>query len=223
MADNAGSYFRSEWFDPRTDATQPLTEKWQMGRQSVVYFNAGDYYMVLRHYCRGGLPAIFSRDKFFFCSWAATRACRELQLLEKMMGMGLPVPEPVAARSELCGLFYTADIIMREIRQAKTLAQVLMEKELSEQAWKRVGQVIKAFHLKGIQHVDMNANNILIDASEDVYLIDFDRCRERQYSVSWGRKGLQRLQRSLLKIKNANPHMAFTEQDYHVLLAAYAE
>ena len=223
VADNAGSYFQSEWFNSFVDATEPLTGKWQLGRQSVIHFNANGYYMVMRHYCRGGLPAKFSRDKFIFHGWSATRACRELALLEKMVRMDLPVPTPVAARSELNGIFYTSDIITHEINDSRTLAQVLMEEQLTPPMWQQVGRVIKQFHVKGIEHVDLNANNILLDAEDKIYLIDFDRCLQRKYSDSWGTRGLQRLKRSLLKIRAAHKHLAFTEQDYCLLLAAYEE
>ena len=223
VADNAGSYFQSEWFNPQIHTTDPPAEKWQLGRQSVIHFTANDYYMVLRHYCRGGLPAKFSHDKFVFRGWSVTRAHRELILLERMMRMGLPVPTPVAAKSELNGIFYTSDIITHEVDNSRTLAQVLMSGQLPSQVWRRLGQVIKEFHIRGIEHIDLNANNILVDSEDKIYLIDFDRCLQRKYSTSWGRKGLKRLKRSLLKLKKSNQQLAFSEQDYRILLAAYEE
>jgi 3-deoxy-D-manno-octulosonic acid kinase len=223
VADNASSYFRAEWFNPSIDTTAVRADKWQLGRQSVTHFNANGYYMVLRHYCRGGIPAKFSRDKFIFHGWHATRAYRELVLLESMACMSLPVPVPVAAKCELKGAFYTSDIIMHEIKNSETLAQILIKDKLPPQVWQRVGRIIKKFHLNGIQHVDLNANNILIDGDEHVYLIDFDRCMQRKYSDVWGRRGLERLKRSLLKIKSTNSELAFCEDDFRVLSDAYKE
>lgn len=223
MAGNACSYFRAEWFNPSIETTVVHADKWQLDRQSVMHFNDNGYYMVLRHYCRGGIPAKFSRDKFIFHGWHATRAYRELVLLESMTCMSLPVPVPVAAKCDLKGAFYTSDIIMHEIKNSETLAQILIKDKLPSQIWQRVGRIIKKFHLNGIQHVDLNANNILIDSNEHVYLIDFDRCVQREYSDAWGKKGLKRLKRSLLKIKDTHSELAFCEDDFRVLTDAYAE
>ena len=223
VADNASSYFQIEWFDPSNNSVLKHAEQWQSGRQSVTKLKFEDYYMVLRHYCRGGLPARFSRDRFLFRGWNATRAYKELYLLEKMIDLGLPVPHPVASKSELTSIFYTSDIIMHEIRNSKTLAQVLIKERLVPQIWRKIGYMIKKFHVAGIQHIDLNANNILIDGQERLYLIDFDRCIQHDYSQEWGGRGLMRLKRSLLKIQRINKHLFFTEDDFQVLCAGYDE
>ena len=223
VADNASSYFQVEWFNPPKDSVLTQAEQWQSGRQSVTKFKIQDHYMVLRHYCRGGLPAKLSRDKYLFTGWEATRAYKEVSLLMKMRDLKLPVPEPIAAKSELHGFIYASDIIMHEIRNSRTLVQMLIENELSSQIWSRIGTMIRKFHAAGIQHVDLNANNILIDEQEKLYLIDFDRCVQRKYSQTWGIKGLQRLKRSLLKLQKTNETLAFTEENYQVLCKGYNE
>ena len=157
VADGASSYFQVDWFNPSNNSVITSTEQWQSGRQSVTNFKSHDYYMVLRHYCRGGLPAKFSRDKYLFCGWAATRGYREINLLERMMSLALPVPQPIAAKCELNGLFYTSDILMHEIKNSQTLAQKLVKNNFALQNWRQIGIFIKKFHIAGIQHIDLNA------------------------------------------------------------------
>ncbi|MEM8843835.1 MAG: 3-deoxy-D-manno-octulosonic acid kinase [Pseudomonadota bacterium] len=221
VAEKASSFFQIEWFDHLSNSIPYSLGHSGYGRQPVIKFNVGNHYMVLRHYCRGGLPAKFSKDKFVFSGWSSTRAYQELILLEKMTQLELPVPHPIASRSMLEGLIYSSDIIMHEILHAKTLAQMLTRNKLSIDCWAEIGRVIKKFHTAGIEHVDLNANNILIDRNENLYLIDFDRCLQRDYSYTWGKKNLNRLKRSLIKTKNLNKEFYYSEKDFQFLCKAY--
>ena len=58
--------------------------------------------------------------------------------------------------------------------------------------------MIRRFHNEGLDHVDLNARNILIDDRDMPWLIDLDRCRLRDPG-RWQTGNLARLERSLEK------------------------
>ena len=69
--------------------------------------------------------------------------------------------------------------------------------------WRQVGETIGRFHAEGLDHVDLNCDNILV-SDNDVYLIDFDRCKLRGVRsgsgmAGWQKRNLNRLKRSLEK------------------------
>lgn len=191
-----------------------------IGRARVVYFPLETKTLVLKHYYRGGAVASISKDKYFGRNVVKSRAFREWRLLKKMLGLGLPVPVPVAAHMQQGRLCYRADLITEKIENSATLADVITEKALAAEQWQRIGACIKLFHQNDIYHADLNARNILLVPSADVYLIDFDNSGFRVTAESWKMANLARLKRSLLKFKkNAAAH--FTEDDWSQFLAGY--
>jgi 3-deoxy-D-manno-octulosonic acid kinase len=157
---------------------------------------------VLRPYCRGGMMAKLSSKRYLWTGAERTRAFQELRLTAKLFEQGLPVPRPVA-----CGVFryrltYEAALITVRIAGAKALAELLVKDLADEALLQRVGAMIYRFHRAGLDHVDLNARNILIDTSGEPWLIDFDRCRIRSPG-KWGKANLERLERSVHKFKPA--------------------
>ncbi len=212
--------FQTVWFQ---GSGSVQSDEWKSGREVVLRFSVGMRKMVQRHYYRGGAPAYISKDKFVFSGFNSSRPYKEICLLMHMYQSGLPVPKPIAARCIRAGLFYTADILMHEISNAKTLMQYIDESSLDKTVWKQIGRVIKCFHQQGIQHVDLNANNILLTQAGEIYLIDFDRCVQRNYSQQWVQRGLSRLQRSLQKQKARHGLTHFSGRDFECLLQGYQE
>ncbi|MCI2282554.1 3-deoxy-D-manno-octulosonic acid kinase [Colwellia sp. MSW7] len=101
------------------------------------------------------------------------------------------------------GLFYQADLLSSRIENAQDLVAILSKQTISSTLWKKIGRTIKRFHDHNIYHHDLNAHNILIDADENVFLIDFDRGEIRTSNQSqWQKSNMARLQRSFLKEKN---------------------
>ena len=221
VLDELSSIFSEDWFVANQTIGLPDSEK-IAGRGGMQKFSVGKNHFILRHYYRGGVPAHFTKDRFLFRHWHATRAYKEINLLLDLLKDKFPVPKPVAARSVKHGVSYSSDIIMREIQDVKTLAQILTETSLTEVKWQELGGLIRKLHLYGYQHVDLNANNVLFDVQENFYLIDFDRCQRRLYSDSWAFAGLARLKRSLLKI-NQQQNLKINDKDLQCLSSAYAE
>ena len=222
VAEHNCRYFQIDWQNDWFDHHEGVFESsWPAGRQAVARFVVNDKSVVLRHYCRGGAAARLSKDRFIFCGHAQSRPYREITLLLKMQQLQLPVPQAIAARLVKHTLTYTADIMMHEINNAQTLAQIISQRRPGHKQWLNIGATIRRFHKQGIEHVDLNANNILIDADSNVYLIDFDRCAQRNYSRRRALAGLARLQRSLQKISRSQPQGFFHQDDFQALLKAY--
>ncbi len=157
---------------------------------------------VLRPYRRGGMAAKLSEKRYLWSGAERTRAFRELRLTAKLFEQGLPVPRPVASCVTHYGLTYEAALITVRIAGAKAFAELLVNNLADEALLKRVGAMIYRFHQAGLDHVDLNARNILIDPRGKPWLIDFDRCRLRSPG-KWGKANLERLERSVHKFKPA--------------------
>jgi 3-deoxy-D-manno-octulosonic acid kinase len=138
-----------------------------------------------------------------------------------MKGLGLPVPDAVAARVETSLLCYRADLITVEIENIKTLSDALTSGALSDETWKKIGFCVKSFHLHDVYHADLNARNILIEETGRVYLIDFDNSYVRTGSKTWKTANLARLKRSLLKFKGNTDGFNFSDPDWLALLEGY--
>ncbi len=159
---------------------------------------------VLRSYLRGGWPARLSRDRYLFTGFHRSRPLLEAKVLEKLVRMGMPVPQPLAAQCVRDGLSYTGALLTRRIMPASSLADLLENGVVSELCWFRTGQCIRKFHAVGLVHPDLNARNILISHADGenaiVYLVDFDRAFFRAHATRLFSSNLQRLRRSLLKL-----------------------
>lgn len=177
---------------------------------------------VLRHYYRGGLIGKVINDSYFFTSQKNTRAAREFDLLARMQELALPAPKPIAYRIIRQGLFYQADLLSSRIENAQDLVAILSKQSISNDLWKKMGATIKRFHDHNIYHHDLNAHNILIDDSNDVFVIDFDRGEVRTTNqASWQQNNLARLQRSLLKEAKQLPNFHWNIENWQLLLEGY--
>ena len=191
-----------------------------MGRARVRYFDCGEISCVLKHYYRGGMVARWLKDIYLGRNCENSRAFREYRLLKKMLVMELPVPRAVAARVQRGQLFYRADLVTEEIRDVQTLSDYLSRQPLDSNAWQAIGRCVRRFHQHNIYHADLNARNILLQDSGEVYLIDFDNSGVRP-GGSWQAANLARLQRSLHKFRRQNPSFHFSDADWDVFLAGY--
>lgn len=157
---------------------------------------------VLRPYRRGGMAAKLSEKRYLWTGAERTRAFRELRLTAALFEQGLPVPCPVASSVTRYGITYEATLITVRIAGARALAELLVNDLADNALLQRVGAMIKRFHQAGLDHVDLNARNILVDSRGKPWLIDLDRCRVRT-SGKWQLANLERLERSINKFKPA--------------------
>ncbi len=213
----------ADWFEPRHWREHGALHALSGGRGGVAVIDTAAGECVLRHYRRGGMVARLFGDRYMWTGSARTRSFREWRLLARIVALGLPTAQPVAARYVRHGMFYTAGLITRRIPDAYTLAQRLHARTLDASLLQTVGATVARFHRAGIWHADLNAHNILLNAA-GVHVIDFDRGRQRRPAASWRRANLHRLRRSLLKLgAGADGEAAFATHIWEPLLEGYAE
>lgn len=191
-----------------------------VGRGTTWFFVYQQKKYVLRHYYRGGLIGKVNPDNFFYTGFSNTRAYQEFELLDKMSKLGLPVPIPYAGKVSCCGLFYQADLIIELIEGAQDLVALLTRQSIAEKQWYEIGRVIRLFHDHNIYHSDMNSHNIMVDHSDKVWVIDFDKCTQSE-SGAWKEQTLARLLRSFRKEKSINRDLNWHEEDWATLILGY--
>lgn len=207
----------SDWFDPEHwgDAATPVA---QGGRGAAWFIDAPSGPMVLRHYRRGGWAARISRDRYWWQDEGSVRSIAEFRLTARLHAAGLPVPAPLAAAYWREGSSYRAAILLQRLWQTRSLAAALHEQ--APVPWSATGQLVARFHRHGLDHADLNAHNILFDGRGQGWLIDFDRCRLRGSARGWRERNLQRLRRSLQKVRGGRS-VADIDSGFALLQQAY--
>ncbi len=190
------------------------------GRGNTLFVGNVPRQFVLRHYRRGGLVGKLIRDRYLWAGEKSTRSFAEWRLLAKMADFELRVPRPAAARYVRHGAFYTADIITVTIPNVRPMSSVIAEAARDEDYWAAIGAAIRGFHAAGVYHADMNAYNLQIDADDRVWMLDFDKGSLRGPGP-WQQQTLNRLHRSLKKIRTSNPALHFSAADWSALLEGY--
>jgi 3-deoxy-D-manno-octulosonic acid kinase len=210
-----------EWFSADYWRDHSALLNINTGRGHAWFIRDDDREYVLRHYCRGGLLAKINHDYYLWSGLSRTRAWREWDLLARMTELGLPVPQPFAAQVVRTGFVYRADLITCRIPQVQPLSECLQEAALNPETWQTIGRTLRRFHEHAVYHADLNAHNILIDNSSQVYVIDFDKgCIAP--GNRWKESNLQRLKRSLQKLDAQYVQFYYRESDWQTLIAAYA-
>ncbi|WP_155196211.1 3-deoxy-D-manno-octulosonic acid kinase [Orrella sp. JC864] len=181
-------------FDPLAGGAQ-ASAVGEGGRQAAWFVQAGGVPAVLRHYRRGGLVGKLVRQSYLWQGEARTRPFAEFCVMARLHAAGLPVPAPLAAAYWRGGLSYRGALLTERIPGARALAR-----RLDEPLWEPAARVIAALHAQGVWHADLNAYNLLFDAQDRPWLIDFDRAREGPLSAAQRLGNLRRLARSLEKV-----------------------
>ncbi|WP_072325745.1 3-deoxy-D-manno-octulosonic acid kinase [Marinospirillum alkaliphilum] len=204
------SNISAAWFDADYWQTQQALLGGAPGRGTSAFILTPAGEAVWRHYHRGGLPGRFIRDRYLWTGLNTTRAWQEFHLTNKLLSLGLPVPQPLAAAVKRSGLTYTADLITLRLPNVMPLAECLLSPDyqsLIPALLHQVGACIQRFHAVGLDHVDLNPRNLLVRLQDQqVWLIDFDRCRLGQPDARIAERNLQRLQRGLIKLNALTTH-----------------
>ncbi|MBZ2190292.1 3-deoxy-D-manno-octulosonic acid kinase [Alcanivorax sp. JB21] len=215
------SAFSPDCFDAAYWQARQAVTGTSIGRGTTWFIRDGDRHMVLRRYWRGGLFHRLLKDRYLIQPVHKSRAMREFALLVHMRQLGLPVPRPCAAalfRDSL--LFYRAALIIERIPDARDLVALLQESPLPEARWRDIGGVIARLHQAGVYHADLNSHNILLDAQQAPWVIDFDKCHLRKPG-RWQQANLARLLRSLRKEAGKHAQWHWQESDFSALKSGY--
>lgn len=188
------------------------------GRGNTLILGDGRREFVLRHFRRGGLPGRLVRDKYLWMGEDRTRAFTEWRILQKLANLGMPVPRPAVARYCRTGPYYTADIITLRVPGIRALSALIANGV--DPGWSEVGRTLRRFHELGVNHADLNAHNVQVDASGNTWLLDFDKARIVSPGT-WQQQNLARLHRSLRKLKRLQPSIRYAEPCWEQLLAGY--
>ena len=170
------------------------------GRGSAWFIASGARQWALRHFRRGGFIARLWQDSLCVGGRessaglrrvAAARAADRARLARAEAGC-----RPLSAQRPRLPLRFdhAADRECRAVERARSAAAGAA---CAEARWRAVGRrPSRGLHRAGVDHADLNAHNILIDAKGTVSIIDFDRGRMRGPGA-WAARNLQRLRRSL--------------------------
>lgn len=187
------------------------------GRGQTLLYSLHDKDLVLRHYYRGGLWGKLMGDKFWALTGDSERSLLELELLDLLYEDGLPVPKPFIARQERRGSFLHNDIVIYQIKESRDLSYILKERALTEQELVTIGKTLKRFFGYDVVHTDLNIHNILLNNEGEVFLIDFDKCRQTLLRQAHKDAMLSRLERSFNKEMRLNPQLHFKASDFALI------
>lgn len=223
--DSSDIRFSSQDFDVENWQTQPGSLQLSGGRGGSLKILLQGQALVLHRYLRGGLVAKLFHDRYVWSGLKHTRPFKEWQVVEYADKAGLPVPEMLGFCVQRQGLFYRAASISRFVENQGSLADYITQSPLGAENWRKLGAVIRKMHQAMIDHVDLNANNILIGPGMRFYLIDFDKASIKSGGTQWQVKNLQRLKRSLMKIQLLNNSQEnpfhFSDSDWVALMHGY--
>lgn len=208
-----------DWFDLAFWRGQGAITSPKGGRGAAHIVSTPCGKALLRHYRRGGLVARFNTDRYLWRGENAVRSFSEFRVLESAVAAGLPVPEPLAAHYSRSGVWYRADILVKLIDDARTLAESLALP--ARIPWAAIGCAIARMHAWGLWHADLNAHNLLIDHVGKVWVIDFDRARRKAPRMIWMRRNLARLKASLAKLGAPRVVMGFENEHWPALVEAH--
>ena len=217
----AGGEVQPRWFDVDWWKSRGLAAPATAGRGPTWFVGPPGAEWVLRHCHRGGALGRWVADHYLWLGLAHARPFVEFRFTRRLLALGLPVPRPVAARVLRAGpFFYTGDLITERIIGARPVSALLAAAPVPATAWRAIGRCIRRFHDAGVYHADLTGNNILIDATERVSLIDLDRGGLGLPGL-WRAANLARLKRSLTKICRELPPDRFGSADWTILQDAY--
>lgn len=192
-----------------------------LARGSACFFEHCGTDFVLKRYFRGGAVSKLSERRYVYMGLDRTRMLQEFRLLQYLLELDLPVPVPAAVLVERALLFYSGCLITKRIHAEGSLATLAAAQQLPHKMWRQIGESIAKFHMRGVFHSDLNAENILLTGKQ-IFLIDFDKCYVEQDLNEVKRTGnLLRLKRSLEKLKVWKVNDTNSDQDWQALLAGY--
>lgn len=144
------------------------------GRTSVTETDlAGVGQVIIKHYRRGGLLA--NLIKHHYLKTSKTRGQIEFEQMERAGKHGINVPQPVAFGYR-GRLIYRAWLVTQKVMDCQTLALYSqISPERIPAIMEQLGRQIRLLVKNRILHADFHPGNVLVDNSQQIYIIDFDK------------------------------------------------
>ena len=214
-------------FGPNSDG--PLVASDAVGRRPLWELDLGaDAKLLVRRFSHGGLLRWLTGRRFRD-PW---RPFHELVLSEHLRAAGVATPEVIAARAQTApvGGWYL-DLVTRRVPDSIDLGHVLARARSGafsvlglRRALRAAGSTIRALHEAGLEHADLNPNNVLVAREGDgpAWILDLDRSRlHPELTPELRRKSLARLLRHVARRERRHGN-ALTRADYARFLRTYA-
>lgn len=177
---------------------------------------------IVRPLLRGGLLGKLVR-RLSLDPW---RALSELRVSAEAAARGAVVLDVLAAVSRRGAIGWSHGLVTREVEGAHDLASALRACPEGPARWRALraaGAAVRRLHDAGVDHVDLNLKNVLLDPHGQALVIDLDRCRLGPGASTFDvrARNLLRLLRSWTKLGVLVPGST-CPRDPLRLLAAYA-
>lgn len=212
MPQPATDFFDPDWWQARNAVQARFSGR---GQALLVAHDGARW--VLRRYLRGGLVAKVSNQTYVWTGLDNTRAWQEWHLTAALRAQGLPVPRPVAAHVVRQGAWYRGDLLTEYLPGTQPFCDLLAAGQATPAHWQRIGSVLRQLREADVHHPDLNVRNVLIDAQDQVQVIDFDKARFGTTAVQFA-KDLARFKRSIDKFNGQQPAPCVREADWQTLL-----
>lgn len=191
------------------------------GRGQTLLFRLDGQNLVLRRYRRGGLWGKIIKTRFCRFFALSRRALLELELIDAMLELGLPVPPALIAREERSWCWRQNALLSVQVPGSQHLAEIMAARPLTAAECTHIGETLAGFFNQGVLHTDLNIRNILLDAAGQCVLIDFDKCfLKSELGAGEVQQMLSRLERSFLKEQGRRPDLCFKPDDFILLKQA---
>jgi tRNA A-37 threonylcarbamoyl transferase component Bud32 len=147
------------------------------GRASITYADLrGVGKIAIKYYMRGGVFGKFITRRYL--KLGKTRGELEYEFLEKVLRLGIKAPTPLVY-ADKGGLFYYAWLVTRVIPDTISLADLSLRDE--DRASRLLLELVRQISIlirAGIWHVDLHPGNVLVDPSDNLHILDFDKAEE---------------------------------------------
>ena len=131
--------------------------------------------VAIKSYTRGGWVRHLMQQRYL--KLGKTRAQIEFERLQSARNLGINAPEPIVY-AHRGSIFYQAWLVSRAINHPLSLALLsLKDKNRTRQAMESVIEQITLLIQNGILHVDLHPGNIVVDGSDQIFVVDFDKGR----------------------------------------------
>lgn len=193
-------------YGPSADG--PLQPSEATGRQPLLEIALPEETLLVRRFRHGGLLRWLTGARYL----DPERPFRELILSATLRRLGIQTPEVVAARARKAPFGgWELDLVMRRVPNAVDLGMLLARARRGEvgplelrPVLREAGRVVRALHLAGCLHADLNPNNLLVERGREgspvVWVLDLDGSRlELRLGERARRENLRRLYRHVAR------------------------